>query len=94
MRIRPATGRFLPWLLASALVDWVGTGLFLAVSVLFFVRVVGLSTVAVGAGLTIAALAAMPAVLPVGWRRLPSCPSSPRGAMPMRAAGSGRFPIV
>jgi Major Facilitator Superfamily len=67
MRIRPATGRFLPWLLASALVDWVGTGLFLAVSVLFFVRVVGLSTVAVGAGLTIAALAAMPAVLPVGW---------------------------
>lgn len=67
MRIRSAAGAFLPWLLASALVDWVGTGLFLAVSVLFFVRVVGLSTVAVGLGLTIAALAAMPAVLPVGW---------------------------
>ncbi len=67
MRIRSAAGGFLPWLLASALVDWVGTGLFLAVSVLFFVRVAGLSTVAVGSGLTIAALAAMPAVLPVGW---------------------------
>jgi MFS family permease len=67
MRIRSGTGGFLPWLLASALVDWVGTGLFLAVSVLFFVRVAGLSTVAVGSGLTIAALAAMPAVLPVGW---------------------------
>ena len=53
-------GGFLPWLLTSAQVDWTGTGLFLAVSVLFFVRVVGLSAAEVGLGLTIAALAAMP----------------------------------
>jgi MFS family permease len=59
--------RFLPLLLTAALVDWVGTGLFLAVSSVFFVRVVGLSVVQVGSGLTVAALAAMPAALPVGW---------------------------
>jgi hypothetical protein len=63
---RRAAGRFLPWLLTAALVDWVGTGLFLAVSTVFFVRVVGLSTVEVGSGLTFAALAAMPAAVPVG----------------------------
>ena len=33
--------------------DWVGTGLFIAVSTVFFVRVVGLSTVEVGSGLTV-----------------------------------------
>jgi MFS family permease len=54
------------WLLIAALVDWVGTGLFLAVSTVYFLRVTGLSTVEVGAGLTVAALVAMPAALPVG----------------------------
>jgi MFS family permease len=63
---RPSSARFLPLLLTAALVDWVGTGLFLAVSSVFFVRVVGLSIVEVGSGLTVAALAAMPAALPVG----------------------------
>jgi MFS family permease len=62
----PSPARFLPLLLTAALVDWVGTGLFLAVSSVFFVRVVGLSVVEVGSGLTVAALAAMPAALPVG----------------------------
>jgi MFS family permease len=57
---------FLPWLLAAALVDWLGTGLFLAVSTVFFVRYVGLSVAEVGTGLTIAALAAMPVLVPVG----------------------------
>ncbi|MFI0486747.1 MFS transporter [Actinomadura sp. 9N215] len=57
---------FLPWLLAAALVEWVGTGLFLAVSTVFFVKVVGLTPGQVGPGLTIAAVVAMAAVLPVG----------------------------
>jgi MFS family permease len=57
---------FLPWLLAAALVDWLGTGLFLAVSTIFFVRFVGLSVAEVGLGLTIAALSAMPMLVPVG----------------------------
>ena len=57
---------FLPWLLAAALVDWLGTGLFLAVSTVFFVRFVGLSGAEVGSGLTIAALAAMPTLVPAG----------------------------
>jgi hypothetical protein len=34
---------FLPRLLAAALIDWLGTGLFLAMSTVFFIRVVGLS---------------------------------------------------
>jgi MFS family permease len=67
VRERRSSARFLPLLLTAALVDWVGTGLFLAVSSVFFVRVVGLSVVEVGSGLTVAALAAMPAALPVGW---------------------------
>jgi MFS family permease len=57
---------FLPWLLAAALVDWLGTGLFLAVSTVFFVRSAGLSVPEVGSGLTIAALAAMPTLVPAG----------------------------
>jgi MFS family permease len=57
---------FLPWLLASALIDWLGTGLFLAMSTVFFVRVVGLSVTEVGSGLTIAALAAMPLIALAG----------------------------
>jgi MFS family permease len=63
---RQPVGRFLPLLLTAALVDWIGTGLFLAVSSVFFVRVVGLSVAAVGSGLTVAALAAMPAAIPAG----------------------------
>src|SRR5215469_12665946 len=70
--VRPAgataTGvrAFLPWLLMAALVDWVGTGMFLAVSTVFFVRVVGLPVAQVGLGLTVAALAAMTMILPIG----------------------------
>jgi MFS family permease len=66
MRARPGGRAFLPWLLTAALVDWVGTGMFLAVSTVFFVRVVGLSVPEVGLGLTIAALAAMIVILPIG----------------------------
>jgi MFS family permease len=66
VRYASAIRGFLPWLLAAALVDWLGTGLFLAVSTIFFVRFVGLSVAEVGSGLTIAALAAMPLLVPVG----------------------------
>src|SRR5215469_2671725 len=69
---------FLPWLLTAALVDWVGTGMFLAVSTVFFVRVVGLSVPEVGLGLTIAALAAMTGILPIG-RLADRC--GPRGVL-------------
>ena len=63
---QPGSRGFLPWLLTAALVDWVGTGMFLAVSTVFFVRVVGLSVPEVGLGLTIAALAAITVILPIG----------------------------
>lgn len=63
---RQAIRGFLPWLLAGAFIDWLGTGLFLAMSTVFFVRVVGLSVTEVGLGLTIAALAAMPLIALVG----------------------------
>jgi MFS family permease len=79
-RPRPRSGRraFLPWLLTAALVDWVGTGMFVAVSTVFFVRVVGLPVAQVGLGLTIAALAAMIAILPIG-RLADRC--GPRGVL-------------
>jgi MFS family permease len=63
---RSGARAFLPWLLTAALVDWVGTGMFVAVSTVFFVRVVGLPVSEVGLGLTIAAVAAMIVILPVG----------------------------
>lgn len=66
VRERRSSARFLLLLLTAALVDWIGTGLFLGVSSVFFVRVIGLSVVEVGSGLTVAALAAMSAALPVG----------------------------
>lgn len=86
MRGGPGDRSFLPWLLAAALVEWVGTGLFLAVSVVFFVRVVGLSAEGVGFGLTVAALAAMLAILPVG-RLADRC--GPRGVLIVVEVGQG-----
>ena len=78
MTVRSGGRAFLPWLLTAALVDWVGTGMFLAVSTVFFVRVVGLSVAEVGLGLTIAAPAAMALILPVG-RLADRC--GPRGVL-------------
>lgn len=66
MSARPWRRAFLPWLLTAALVDWAGTGMFIAVSTVFFVRVAGLSVPEVGLGLTVAALAAMGLILPIG----------------------------
>ncbi len=49
-----------------SLVDATGTGMFLAVSVLFFTRFAGLSAGAVAAGLSVAGLAAMIGAVPLG----------------------------
>ena len=54
---------FMPILQGAALVEWTGTGLFLAVSTVYFVKVVGLSPASVGTGLTVAGAVAMGAAL-------------------------------
>ncbi|MFJ9341890.1 MFS transporter [Streptomyces sp. NPDC101733] len=54
------------WFGAAALVNAVGTGFFYPYQLLFFVAVTDLSLTAVGAGLTIATLIALPAVFLVG----------------------------
>jgi MFS family permease len=57
--------RYRPLLLIAA-VDAIGTGLFLPVSALFFVRVADLSIGAVGLGLSVAGFAGLLATLPAG----------------------------
>ncbi|MCX4658014.1 MFS transporter [Streptomyces uncialis] len=56
---------YLPSLQLVAFIEWTGTGLFLAASTIYFVRIVGLSVTSVGAGLAIAGAVAMPAAVPV-----------------------------
>jgi MFS family permease len=51
--------------MTAALVEWIGAGLFIAVSAVFFVRVAGLSPGQVGPGLAIAGGVAMTAALPI-----------------------------
>lgn len=51
----------------ASFVDSVGTGLFIAGSALFFTRVLGLSTLQVGVGLSLAGLAGFLGLVPVGW---------------------------
>jgi MFS transporter len=60
----------------AALVDWIGTGVWLTVSTLFFVRVVGLRPAEIGVGLGIAGVVGMLAVMPVAslTRRWPAGP--------------------
>ena len=53
-------------LIVASFVDSVGTGMFLAGSALFFTRVLGLSTVQVGLGLSLAGLAGFLGVVPIG----------------------------
>lgn len=50
---------FMPLVQGAALIEWTGTGLFLAVSTVYFVRVVGLGSASVGAGMSIAGVAAI-----------------------------------
>lgn len=63
---RLAFAQYLPRLLAAALIEWVGSGMFMAASVIYFVRIVGLPEQSVGLGMTLAGLAAMGAAVPVG----------------------------
>lgn len=64
--VRPPGGRAGRILATSITVDAVGRGLFLAGSVVFFTREVGLSAAQVGAGLAIAGLVGLLAGYPVG----------------------------
>lgn len=62
---RTRLSAYLPGIQLLALVEWMGTGLFLAVSTIYFVKVVGLGIVSVGAGMSIAGGLAMLAAVPV-----------------------------
>jgi MFS family permease len=53
-------------LVVAGFVDYLGGGLFLAFSAVYFTGVVGLSTALVGVGLGVAGLAAMVAAVPIG----------------------------
>jgi MFS family permease len=53
-------------LVAASVVDSLGTGLFLAGSALFFTRVLGLSAVQVGVGLSLTGLAGFLGMVPIG----------------------------
>ena len=65
LRPRLPEDRLARALAAASLIDWIGTGIWLTVSTLFFVRVVGLDPAAIGAGLGIAGVVGMLAVMPV-----------------------------
>ncbi|MFJ2740850.1 MFS transporter [Streptomyces sp. NPDC087440] len=57
--------QFLPLVQVATLIEWTGTGLFLAVSTIYFVKVAHLSTSSVGIGLTIGGAVAIVAALPI-----------------------------
>lgn len=61
---RTRHARVLTW---AAAVDSVGTGLFLAGGIIYFVQFVGLDPVAVGAGVALANVCGLISPLPVGW---------------------------
>ena len=63
-------------LAVASFIDWMGTGVWLTASTLFFVRVVGLSSGEIGVGLGVAGVVGMLAVLPVAslTRRWPAGP--------------------
>ncbi|MFF2009521.1 MFS transporter [Streptomyces sp. NPDC058195] len=62
---RPALRQFLPLVQGATLIEWTGTGLFLAVSTIYFVKVAHLSTSSVGTGLTIGGALAIAAAVPI-----------------------------
>ncbi|PHQ48058.1 hypothetical protein BLA24_31915 [Streptomyces cinnamoneus] len=66
---QPATGgkyrQFLPLVQTATLIEWTGTGLFLAVSTIYFVKVAHLSTASVGTGLTIGGAVAIAVSVPL-----------------------------
>jgi MFS family permease len=54
-------------LVTMSLIDSVGTGLYIAGSVIYFTRAVGLSAAQVGLGLSIASVVGLAGVIPAGW---------------------------
>ncbi|WP_329191631.1 MFS transporter [Streptomyces sp. NBC_01435] len=62
---RPGLRQFLPLVQGAALIEWTGTGLFLAVSTIYFVKVAHLSTASVGTGLTIGGAVAVATAVPI-----------------------------
>ncbi|MGW1989102.1 MFS transporter [Embleya sp. NPDC001921] len=60
------TGRAVRRLLGVGLVDYLGVGLFVAFSAVYFTRIVGLSAGAVGLGLGLAGVVALGAAVPIG----------------------------
>ncbi|MFH8514251.1 MFS transporter [Streptomyces gelaticus] len=64
-RQRPGYRQFLPVVQGATLIEWTGTGLFLAVSTVYFVKAAHLSTSSVGTGLTIGGAVAIAAAVPV-----------------------------
>ncbi|MFF3956934.1 MFS transporter [Streptomyces sp. NPDC001890] len=64
-RTRPGPREFLPLVQGATLIEWTGTGLFLAVSTIYFVKVAHLSTASVGTGLTIGGAVAIAAAVPI-----------------------------
>jgi MFS family permease len=60
-------GRHVRQLIGASFVDSLGTGLFITGSAVFFTRVLGLTTVQVGIGLSLAGLAGFIGMVPVGW---------------------------
>lgn len=62
---RPGLRQFLPLVQGATLIEWTGTGLFLAVSTIYFVKVAHLSTSSVGAGLTIGGAVAVATAVPI-----------------------------
>ncbi|MER5610996.1 MFS transporter [Streptomyces sp. NPDC002215] len=64
-RIRPGHRQYLPLVQGATLIEWTGTGLFLAVSTIYFVKVAHLSTSSVGTGLTIGGAVAIATAVPI-----------------------------
>ncbi|MEU0632167.1 MFS transporter [Streptomyces sp. NPDC005989] len=64
-RTRPGHRQYLPLVQGATLIEWTGTGLFLAVSTIYFVKVAHLSTSSVGTGLTIGGAVAIAAAVPI-----------------------------
>jgi len=64
-RTRPGHRQYLPLVQGATLIEWTGTGLFLAVSTIYFVKVAHLSTSSVGTGLTIGGAVAVAAAVPI-----------------------------
>ncbi|GAA4551809.1 MFS transporter [Amycolatopsis samaneae] len=64
--VRERVRHFLPWLLTASMVEWIGTGVFVTASTVYFVRFIGLTPTSVGVGLSLAGAVALLAAVPLG----------------------------